>query len=94
MGFLLLFAILVLLSSTLLKAILKHYSAYELLKDYKHFLADTVGVILGLIFYTQIGNGLFDWDLLKDLALGYLIAIRTFDYVYKYIERWLLARLL
>lgn len=50
-----------------------------------NYLDDVVGVAVGLLTYGFLADGLLDIELLKDLALGYLIATKSFQYVFVYV---------
>lgn len=45
-------------------------------------LDDVTGVVLGLLVYGFYADALLDVELLKDLALGYLIATKTFAWAF------------
>lgn len=92
MELILIFLITALLVGTLLRAVLINLDNGEDFEAPEHW-DDCVGLALCIIFYMSLKDHFLDFELIKDLLIGWLAFTKSYSYVWKWFEKKLLKRL-
>lgn len=50
---------------------------------------DILALVIGFVYYQITKESGFDFEVIKDVALGFLIATKTYDWIYRHIEKYI-----